>query len=212
MEYLLFFVFCFNYSLPLLSPLSWGKAEAQISVGQNICSASVEVQEECEEKLVRACVSFCLFHLLLIMSLLEFIIIIEWLWIWNVWILRTVNKWHKVYLQFHMYTHITLVYKTFNQNQSVTLSRVSFHKLLIFFSLRLLTQSADWWCSHFFLQPSAWFFLKIASIQIFEPGFFFPHRHQHRCLNVRKIRCLFLRRSHSNITMMSWSQKLFLYV
>lgn len=41
------------------SPLCRGKDVAQISVGLNICSASVEVQEECEIKLVSvACAVF----------------------------------------------------------------------------------------------------------------------------------------------------------
>lgn len=43
------------------SPLCRGKDVAQISVGLNICSASVEVQEECEIKLVSvACAAFYL--------------------------------------------------------------------------------------------------------------------------------------------------------
>ncbi len=41
------------------SPLCWGRDAAQISVGQNICSASEEVQAECEVKLERACTVCC---------------------------------------------------------------------------------------------------------------------------------------------------------
>lgn len=48
------------------SPLCQGKDVAQISVGLNICSASVEVQEECEIKLVSvACAVFFIYKLVL---------------------------------------------------------------------------------------------------------------------------------------------------
>lgn len=49
---------CSNYSLLLFFPLCWGKDSAQISVGQNICSASEEVQDECKVKRVCACVMY----------------------------------------------------------------------------------------------------------------------------------------------------------